>query len=202
MIRPRYDGPVDKALALVRAMESEARATLAGLPHGVRHRAVILYAAAAAERLQRWHDGLPVNERVAYGATWRPVLDAIWMYATGENEAYYPIAHALGSFYLARRSGQDGPDDADRHEVAAVYYAANAVLHGCVDFALWAANRATDAIDNQWFDLDEGRLLDEITFEVERQRADLRRIADAAAGATSWANGAPPTLIEALREPH
>lgn len=198
------DGPVDAALALVRTVEAEARETLAGLPRGIRRRAVVLYAAAPAERLQTWHDSLPSHERRTYSTTWRPVLDRIWEYAGGDDQAYYPISHALGHFYLSPQNhikGPNGPDGTDQHEAAAVYYAANAVLHGCVDFALWSANRATDAIDNHWFDIDEEQLLREITVEVERQRTDLRRIADAAKDEPAWSGGAPTELIATLRSP-
>jgi len=70
MARPRFHDPV---------------AFLSALPHWCQHRAVVLAAAAPAQRLMDWHDERPEPEQRPYSATWRPVLAAIWSYAAGDT---------------------------------------------------------------------------------------------------------------------
>lgn len=182
--------------------EERIRRALTGLPTWARHHGTILFAAAPAQRLFAWHDALPAADQRPYSATWRPVLDAVWEYAGGDDRAYYPISHAMGHYYLSPQShveGQDGPNDADQDEVAATFFAANCVLHGLVDFALLAAGRATDAIDNRWYGIDEPRLRAELRRERDRQAADLAAIVHAARDREAWRPGAPPALLESLR---
>lgn len=186
-----------EVVTLDRARE-HARTTLAALP--VPGRAGVLYAAAATERLFRWYDERPAIERAPYSATWRPVLAAVWAYAGGTDSAYRTISHALGEFYLSPYSN-DGSDvddllDIDEDEAAATFYTANCVMHGVVDFALWAATRATDRLDFEWSGTDEDRRRAEVLAELNRQAADLELIA-----ATPPRPGydSPAELIERLR---
>jgi hypothetical protein len=62
----------------------------------------------AAQRLMDWHDKRPEAEQRPYSATWRPVLAAIWSYAAGDDQSWYPISHALGQFYLSPLSHVEG----------------------------------------------------------------------------------------------
>ncbi len=114
--------------------------------------AYILYAAEPHERLFRWHDARPEDERRSYSLTWRPVLEDAWEHLAGDDTAYARISRALGEFYLSPYSnnGYDGPNDIDQDQAAATYYTANCVMHGIVDFAILSASRATDNIDHEW----------------------------------------------------
>jgi len=106
------------------------------------------FAAGVAERLLGAHEALPVERQKPYTLGWRPLLEAIWRSLAGDDQAFYEISAALAHFYLSpqhHNEGQDGPDDADDDAVAATYYAAECFLHGCTDFAIWAARRGTDA---------------------------------------------------------
>lgn len=183
-------------------MNGPAAAQLMGLPPWARHRGIVLYAAGPAQRLMDWHDSRPQSEQRPYSRTWQPALQAIWAYAAGDDQAWYPISRALGAYYLSPQNhieGQDGPDDADQDEVAAVIFAANAVLHGLVGFAELAASRATDAIDNRWYAVDDDLLARETAAEVDRQRSAVELILRAAADRADWHPGAPGWLITALR---
>lgn len=54
----------------------------------------------------------------------------------------------LGRFYLSpyqHNDGPDGPSDADEDEAAAAIYAAECLIHGCVDTAVYASSRGVDA---------------------------------------------------------
>ncbi len=91
-------------------------AGLAALPTWARHRGIILYAVAPAQRLMDFHDGLQKTEQREYSRSWRPVLESIWSYAAGNDAAWYPISHAIGHYLLSPQNhieGQDGPNDAD-----------------------------------------------------------------------------------------
>ena len=179
-----------------------ATETLAALPFWARHRGIILYAVAPAQRLMDSHDARPASEQHPYSRTWRPVLGSIWSYAAGNDEAWYPISHALGNFLLSPQNhidGQDGPDDADQDEVAATIFAANAVLHGLVGFAELAAMRATDAIDNRWYGTDDELLAREVERETQRQVAALELISSASKDRAAWGSGAPAALLTGLR---
>jgi len=188
--------------AQVQWIWSAATAGLSALPPWAQHRGVVLYAAAPAQRLMDWHDGLPASEQRPYSRLWEPVLQSIWSYAAGDDRAWYPISHALGNYYLSPQNhieGQDGPDDADQDEVAATIFAANAVVHGLVGFAVLAAGRATDYIDNRWYGADEKRLVTDTKAEVVRQRSALDLIVESAQDKAAWRPGAPKGLIAALR---
>ena len=173
------------------------------LPSWARYRGIILYEASPAQRLMDWHDSRPDSEQRPYSRTWRPVLQAIWTHAGGDDQAWYPISRAVGHYYLSPQNhvdGQGGPDDADQDEVAAVIFAANAVLHGLPGFADLAAGRATDAIDNRWYAVDDERLARELADEVECQRSSLELIVRAAQDRAAWRSGAPGWLVTALRD--
>lgn len=177
-------------------------AQLQELPPWARHRGIILSAAGPAQRLMDWHDSRPLGQQRQYSRTWQPALQAIWDYAAGDDQAWYPISRALGAYYLSPQNhieGQDGPDDADQDEVAAVIFAANAVLHGLVGFAELAASRALDAIDNHWYAVDDDRLEQELAAEVDRQRSAMALIVQASSNRSDWRSGAPDWLVTALR---
>ena len=204
VVRPRKETPEQRNIRALQAAADHARHELAQLPWWAKHRGIVLFAAAPAERLLRWHGGLPPEEQRPYSTGWQPVLDAIWAWAAGDDRAWYVITHALGDYYLSPQShcdGQDGPSDADQDEVAATYYAANAVVHGFPDFAVLAASRATDAIDNRWFGFDDERLRVELHGEIDRQTNDLAAIVRAATRQADWRNGrgCPADLVDSLR---
>ena len=176
--------------------------TLEALPSGSRPHAFALYAAAPAERLFRWYDTRPGEERRSYSLIWRPILGAVWAHLEGDRAAYAQISHGLGEFYLSPYSnnGHEGPDDIDQDEAAAAYFAASCVIHGLVDFALLSASRATDNLDHQWYGKDETRRQDEVSRELARQESDLAAIAAAARTNRNLDNGVPVDLIARLRD--
>jgi hypothetical protein len=181
--------------------QRHARETLQSLPAGARYPAYTLYAAAPAERLFRWYDARPEDERRSYSLTWRPVLQDVWDHLAGDDSAHARISRALGEFYLSRHSnnGHDSPDDIDQDEAAATYDTANCVMHGIVDFALWSGSRATDNIDHEWYGKDEERRQTEITREIRRQASDLNAITAAARKNPHLKRGVPGNLITELR---
>lgn len=105
------------------------------------------FAAAAAEALMRSRQATcPAGD---YVLTWRPVLDAVWRGLEGDANAFKQIAGALADFYRGPYFHNDGPGgsaEADHNAVASVYYAAECFIHGCAEFALWAAERAIDEV--------------------------------------------------------
>lgn len=176
---------------------------LAELPNWARHRGTILYAAGPAQRLMNFHDAQPTSEQRPYSRSWKPALQAVWAYAGGDDQAWYRVSHALGHYYLSPQNhteGQDGPDDADQDEVAAVIFAANAVLHGLPGFAELAAGRATEAIDNRWYSVDDERMKREMSAELTRQQTALELILRAGQDRQAWRSGAPDWLVAAVRD--
>lgn len=110
-----------------------------------------LFAAGVAERLLRAHEALPPENQSGFTLRLRPLMDAVWEGALGDQTAFHSIKQALGAFYLSdycHNDGQDGPDDADEPAAAAVLLAAEAYMHGCADFAVEASGRAVEAVDN------------------------------------------------------
>ncbi len=196
------DPDPDRAeLRLLTAHDDTLRQALAGLPSHARHRGTMLFAASCAEQLFRWYDEQPAAEQREYSRGWRPVLDAVWRYAAGDDDRFYEVTHALGRYYLSpqcHHEGQDGPDDADQDEVAATYFAANCVVHGLVDFAALAAARVFEALDRRWDGEFPPDRQDDVRRELARQGEHLRLIAHAAAG-DPWWHGAPPALVDQLR---
>jgi hypothetical protein len=200
LVKRNRKAPNPIELELDRA-QRHARETLQSLPAGSRWPAYALYAAAAAERLFRWYDARPEAERRSYSLTWRPVLQDVWDHLAGDRSAYARISRALGEFYLSPYSnnGDDGPDDIDQDEAAAAYFTTSCVIHGIVDFALLAASRATDNLDQKWYGKDEERRQSEITREIRRQAADLDAITAAARTNPHLNQGVPADLITQLR---
>lgn len=187
---------------LDRATE-HARATLSALPPGARGPAFALFAAAPTERLFRWYDRRPARERAAYSETWRPVLAAVWAHAAGDQGAFRTIANALGAYYLSpycSNGYDDGPEDMNEAEASAAFAAANCVMHGYVDFALIPAREAVDRLDFEWNGTDEDRRVAEIGAELDRQAADLARIAAFCTAHPHQPDGVPAELVAALRQ--
>jgi hypothetical protein len=140
-----------------------------------------MFACAVAERLMRRHEALPEKDQQAFTLGLRPLLDAAWNMACGDQTAFTEIKRALGEYYLSEychNDGQDGPDDADESAAAAAIYAAEFAMHGCLEFATWAGLRGEEAADQAGWDSDEE--LDEdadenelIHIELSRQLEDL-----------------------------
>jgi len=130
----------------------EVRQRQRGLLDAMPHQQRAAFAAAVAERLVRAHEALPPGERKPYTLGWRELLDAVWRGLAGDGQAFTDISAALARFYLSpqhHHHGQNGPNDADDDPVAATYYAAECFLHGCTDFAVWAAGRGIDTVVRQ-----------------------------------------------------
>jgi len=130
----------------------EVRQRQRGLLDGMRPEQRTAFAAAVAERLLRAHEGRPPSERKPYTLGWRKLLDAVWRGFVGDTLAFADVSAALARFYLSpqhHHHGQDGPNDADDDPVAATYDAAECFLHGCTDFAVWAAGRGIDTVVRQ-----------------------------------------------------
>jgi hypothetical protein len=125
-------------------IEQRQRALLDGMGREQR----TAFAAAAAERLLRAHEKLPPDQRRSYPLDWRGLLDAVWRGLAGDPRAFDDVAAALARFYLSPQhhsTWQEGPSDAGDDTVVAIYDAAECFLHGCTDFAVWAARRGVDA---------------------------------------------------------
>jgi hypothetical protein len=105
--------------------------------------------------------------------------------ACGDQTEFSAIKLGLGEFYLSaycHNDGQDGPADADESAAAAVLYAAEFAMHGCLEFAVSAGLRGEEAADQAGWDsdeeLDEDADEDELVYaELRRQLADLDLIA-------------------------
>ncbi len=118
------------------------------------------FAAAAAESLMRSRES--ARPQGDYVLTWRSALDAVWRGLEGDANAFKQIASTLADFYRSPYFHDDGPDrpaEADDNAAASAYYAAECFIHGCLEFALWAAERAIDEVGEaiQW---DEDRASD------------------------------------------
>ncbi|MER6443681.1 hypothetical protein [Streptomyces venezuelae] len=144
-----------------------------------------VFAAGAAERLMRWHEALPEDERAPFTVGLRPLLDSLWDAVLGDSKAFTAVKRGVAEYMLSdycHNDGQDGPDDADEHAAAATLFAANAYLFESRDFAVWASRRAVDAMDEHLEYLAESEEdvpdLDEATVaELRRQLRDLDLIA-------------------------
>jgi len=126
----------------------DVRATARRILESMRGPQRAAFAAAVAERLLRAEERLPPRERRPYVVTWRPVLDTVWRGLAGDALAPREVAAAVARFYmspdyLGRR--HDDPADAEDHAVMASFYAAECLLHGCLDFASWVGWRGFDA---------------------------------------------------------
>ncbi|MFJ3880862.1 hypothetical protein ACIPW5_25870 [Streptomyces sp. NPDC090077] len=145
-----------------------------------------VFAAGAAERLMRWHEALPEEERAPFTISLRPLLNSVWEGSLGDSTAFTAVKRGVAEYMLCdycHNDGQDGPEDADDNAAAATLYAAHAYLFECRDFAVWASRRAVDAVDEQLEHLAEQEEdlpdLDEATVaELQRQLRDLDLIAN------------------------
>jgi hypothetical protein len=103
------------------------------------------FALACAERLMRWHEGLPRQEQRSFTLGWRPVLDTMWSGLEGtDKEAPRRVQEALDALHASpywHTEGQDGPDDADEDAAAASIYAAECFVTSESEWAHWAADR-------------------------------------------------------------
>jgi hypothetical protein len=106
------------------------------------------FALACAERLMRWHEGLPAQGQRPFTLGWRPVLDTMWRGLEGvDGEADQRVQEALEALYASpywHNEGQDGPDDADEDAAAASIYAAECFVKGDAEWARWTAERAVE----------------------------------------------------------
>jgi hypothetical protein len=158
-------------------LSEQVQKRLAGMSAGQR----CVFAAGVAERLMHSHEALPPDRQEDYTLSLRPLLDAVWDAACGNQTAFSEIKQALGEFYLSEychNDGQDGPDDADQSAAAAVLLAAESYMHGCLDFALDVSHRGVEAADNAGYEHDEAPGPDDdpdelIVSEMHRQLRDL-----------------------------
>lgn len=135
-----------------------------------------MFSCAVAERLMRSHEALPEDDRRPFTLSLRPLLDACWGIACGDQTQFSVIKRGLGEFYLSEychNEGQTGPDDAGEPAAAAVLLAAQFAMHGCAQFALWARLRGEEAADEAGWESDEE--LDEDTHDDELVHVELRR---------------------------
>ncbi|MDG9695223.1 hypothetical protein ACFW4O_10205 [Streptomyces mutabilis] len=145
-----------------------------------------VFAVGIAERLMSWHEALPAEEQAPFTMGLRPLLNSLWEGVLGDTTAFTAVKRGVAEYMLSdycHNDGQDGPDDADEHAAAATLYAAHAYLFGCNDFAVWASQRAVDAIDQhleylaeQDEDLPEPD--EALLAELQRQLRDLDLIAN------------------------
>ena len=129
-----------------------------------------------------------------YVLTWRPALDTVWRGLEGDANAFKKIARTLADFYCGPHFHDDGPDgqaEADDNATVSAYYAAECFVHGCVEFALWAAERAIDEV-GEAIQRDEERVRDG---DEERAR-DVRVIGPA--DAVRWELNLDPRMQEEL----
>lgn len=144
-----------------------------------------VFAAGTAERLMRWHEALPEEDRAPFTMSLRPLLDSVWEGSLGDSTAFRAVKRGVAEYMLSEychNDGQDGPEDADDNTAAVTLYAAHAYLFECRDFAVWASRRAVDAVDEHLEYLAEQEEdlpdLDEATIaELRRQLRDLDLIA-------------------------
>ncbi|MDN3248524.1 MULTISPECIES: hypothetical protein [Streptomyces] len=145
-----------------------------------------VFAVGIAERLMSWHEALPAEEQAPFTMGLRPLLNSLWEGVLGDTTAFTAVKRGVAEYMLSdycHNDGQDGPDDADEHAAAATLYAAHAYLFGCNDFAVWASQRAVDAIDQHLEylaeqDEDMPEPDEALLAELQRQLRDLDLIAN------------------------
>lgn len=130
--------------------------------------------------------------RSDYGETWRPAVDALWRWASGDTTAFYDISKAVADYLVSpfhHCKGQDGPTDADTSCVAATLYRAASMLFGGADGAVLAARVAVDAAmeaaelrSGQLLQLGDLNTADEVQRELRLQVDALRLITEEADG--------------------
>jgi hypothetical protein len=144
-----------------------------------------MFACAVAERLLSRHEALPSEQQAEFTIGLRPLLNAAWDMACGDQTQFTSLKRGLGEFYLSdycHDDGQDGPNDADESAAAAILYAAEFAMHGCLEFAAVAGLRGEEAADEARYtsteQLAEGAEEDALVHEeLERQLVDLDLIA-------------------------
>ena len=127
--------------------------------------------------------------RTEYAETWRPALDALWHWASGDRAAFYDISKALADYLVSpfnHCEGQDAPNDADTPPVSAILYTAASMLFGGADGAILAARIAVDAAmeaaerrTGELLALEVLNTISEVQTELEFQNEALRLIAGA-----------------------
>jgi hypothetical protein len=169
-------GPVD----LWQVLSTSVRARLSDMNYGQQ----AMFACAVAERLLSRHERLPTEQRADFTVSLRPLLDAAWDIACGDQTRFTVVKQSLGEFYLSEfchNDGQDGPDDAGEPAAAAVLYAAEFAMHGCLEFAISSGLCGEEAADNAGWDSEEpAEDADEdglVYVELRRQLSDLDLIA-------------------------
>ncbi|MDT0319290.1 hypothetical protein [Streptomyces millisiae] len=111
-----------------------------------------VFVAGVAERLMSWHEALPGDRRAPFILGLRPLLNSVWDGVLGDTTAFRAVKRSVAEYLRSEychNDGQDGPDDADEPAAAATLHAASAYLFGCADFAIWASQRAADAVGEQ-----------------------------------------------------
>ncbi|HZD00923.1 MAG TPA: hypothetical protein VFA46_12250 [Actinomycetes bacterium] len=160
------------------------------------------FAAGVAQRLAGMHLALPPAEHDQEILAWRPTLDAIWRGLAGDHAGADEVCRALARFYARHQEGGQGAFEGEfpvaassaqgAAAVTATYYAAQCYLHGCADFAVWAASAATQLAsyvaeeDEAWWDCrpapvragDWHKAHPAVQAECARQLHDLRLLAD------------------------
>jgi len=144
------------------------------------------------------------------------VIDALWRDLTGDGDAFSTVSHALGRFYLSpyqHNDGPDGPSDADEDEAAAAIYAAECLMHGCVDTAVYAGSRGVDAAFEQAaistarddvYGVDE--FVSQVAHpvvqgELSRQTDDLKFLVREGVALDDRDSSAGTTIVQFLRRP-
>lgn len=160
------------------------------------------FAAGAAQRLLRAHLASPSTEHDPELLAWKPTLDALWRSLAGDDSGTDEVFRALARFYVRQQGGSQGALQGEFLDVAssvesaaavtAIYFAAQCYLHGCADFALWAARGATEvawqlaAADDAWWIYKPPSMRSQdwhaahpaVQAEYARQLDDLRLLGD------------------------
>jgi hypothetical protein len=189
--------PAGRGLLDPRQAEKQVRRGLAGMSGAAR----TAFAAAAAQRLAAAQLALPPAAHDQEVLAWRPALDAIWRGLAGDHDSA-EVPRALARFYVRHQvSGPGaleggfltvGGSEEGSAAITATYCAAQCYLHGCADFAIWAARVATEITDHLveqdqvWWSYKPAsvqagewhRTHPAVQSECARQLRDLRLLAD------------------------
>ncbi|MGH3660762.1 MAG: hypothetical protein ACRDT8_12475 [Micromonosporaceae bacterium] len=150
---------------------ADVQTTVRRMLHGEDPRRRAGFAAAVAERLLRALETQPPREQpdqltgrrqpVEWGAgrasgwqpgqtsAWRATLEAVWRGTRGEPDAFAEVSRSIAELYLSpyhrdfARSAT--PLQTPDNTMAAILYAAQCYLYGCVDFAMWSSACGYDA---------------------------------------------------------
>ncbi|MET9994235.1 hypothetical protein ABZ061_32325 [Streptomyces mutabilis] len=166
-----------------------------------------VFAAGIAERLMSRHEALPEEEQASFTRSLRPLLNSVWEGVLGDTTAFMVVKRGVAEYMLSdycHNDGQDGPDDADEHAAAATLNAAHAYLFGCQDFAVWASQRAVEALDQHLEHLAEQNEDlpdpdDALLAELQRQMRDLDLIESCSQDLRYSSSGLPIDTSNRLR---